>query len=182
MKAMLLMRPPGEPLRQDTPVVVVPDSALLRTGRPWFVPPFAPRWTLWTVLLLRMSRLGRYIPAKFADRYYDAMTLGVMPRPTPRDPANGMLDAFDGALLLGDWTALPADGFVAAYTPAGTASLGEELAATAPEAVAHLSEYATIKTGDIVGLTTFLPLADPTINTHWEGGINGDKLLSFNVK
>lgn len=182
MKAMLLMRRPDEPFSPATPVMVVPDSALLRTGRPWFIPPFAPSWTLWTVLLLRMSRLGHCIPAKFAHRYYDAVTLGVMPRPDVADTANGMLAAFDGALLLGDWLPLPADGAIEASTPTGAVSLGSQLVDVAPAAIACLSEYATIKTGDIVGLTTFLPIADPPLNTHWQGGINGSRLLTFNVK
>ncbi|WP_295727738.1 hypothetical protein [uncultured Muribaculum sp.] len=181
MKAMVGMRRPDVPFGPETPVTVVPDSAILRTGRPWFIPPFATRWTLETVLALRISRLGHCIGAKFAHRYFDAVTLGVMPRPYPHDPSNGMLDAFDGALIIGDWMPLTDDGTIVAFTPTGTMDLGPQIEG-ARDMIAHLSSFATMKTGDVVGICTFLPVADPSIDLRWEGGINGKRLLSFNVK
>lgn len=181
MKAMVCMRHPDVTFGPETPVTVVPDSAILRTGRPWFIPPFATRWTLQTVLALRMSRLGHCIGAKFAHRYFDAVTLGVMPRPYPHDPSNGMLDAFDGALIIGDWMPLPEDGALEAFTPSGAIDLGSQ-PEEARDIIARLSTFATMKTGDVVGVCTFLPIENPSIDSHWEGGINDKVLLSFNIK
>ncbi len=181
MKAIVSMRRPDVAFGPETPATVVPDSAILRTGRPWFIPPFAPNWTLETVLSLRISRLGHCIGRKYAHRYFDAVSLGVMPRPLPHDRANGLLDAFDGAMITGDWIPLPPDGTIDVFTPCGTISLGTQLE-TAPEIIERFSEYATMKMGDIIGLCTFMPIPDPTVDTHWEGGINGQTLLSFNIK
>ena len=127
MKAVVSMRRPDAHFDSATSVTVVPDSAILRTGRPWFIPPFAPEWRLETVLALRISRLGHCIGAKFADRYFDAITIGVMPRPVPHDTANGLLDAFDGAFITGDWMPLPADRNIEVSTPTTNVSLGPQL-------------------------------------------------------
>lgn len=181
MKAVVSMRRPDAPFDSATPVTVVPDSAILRTGRPWFIPPFASGWRLETVLALRISRLGHCIGAKFAARYFDAITIGVMPRPVPHDHANGLLDAFDGAFIIGDWMPLPADGNIEVSTPAGNITLGRQLD-LAPAIIERVSEFATLKMGDIIGLCIFSPMDNPSLDTHWEGGINGATLLSFNIK
>ncbi len=181
MKAVVSMRRPDAHFDSATPVTVVPDSAILRTGRPWFIPPFAPEWRLETVLALRISRLGHCIGAKFAGRYFDAITIGVMPRPVPHDTANGLLDAFDGAFITGDWMPLPADRNIEVSTPTTNVSLGPQLD-LAPAIIERFSEFATMKMGDIIGLCTFAPMDNPPLDTHWEGGINGTTLLSFNIK
>ncbi len=181
MKAMVSLRCPAGPFCSDTPAKVIPDSAILRTGRPWFIPPFAPQWTMQTVLAIRMSRLGHCIGAKFANRYFDAMTLGVMPSPSPYNPTNGLLDAFDGAMIIGDWIPLPSDGKIIASTPTGDIDLSGQLD-PAPAIIEHFSNYATMKMGDIVGLCTFMPFPDPPLDTHWEGTLNDTTVLSFNIK
>ena len=165
MKAVVSMRRPDAHFDSATSVTVVPDSAILRTGRPWFIPPFAPDC----------------IGAKFADRYFDAITIGVMPRPVPHDTANGLLDAFDGAFITGDWMPLPADRNIEVSTPTTNVSLGPQLD-LAPAIIERFSEFATMKMGDIIGLCTFAPMDNPPLDTHWEGGINGTTLLSFNIK
>jgi hypothetical protein len=181
MKALVSLRTPDETFSTDTAVAVVPDSAILRTGRPWFIPPFAPQWTMQTVLALRICRLGHCIGAKYATRYFDAVSLAVMPTPSPANPSNGLLGAFDGALIIGDWMPLPADGRLNIVTPTGSIELGAQTD-LAPAIIEHFSEYATMKMGDIIGLCHFLPLENPAIDTHWEGSINGTTLLSFNIK
>lgn len=181
MKAMISLRGHDTEFTPQSPVVVLPDSAVLRNGRPWFIPPFATDWTFQTVLLLRVSRLGHCIGKKFATRYFDAVSLGVMPRPEPFDPANGLLNAFDGALIAGEWLPLPDDGRIVAETTGGTVDLSEALLA-APDIIALYSSYASFKMGDVVGVCTFAPMVNPPLDTRWEGSINGTPLLSFAIK
>ena len=54
----------------------IPDSSLLRSGQPFFVPDFAHEFRVFPTLVYRISRLGKGIKARFASRYVDAMTVG----------------------------------------------------------------------------------------------------------
>jgi len=54
-----------------------PDSALLKNGRPFFVPDFAERFDYETEIVVRINRQGRSVSERFAHRYYDAITVGI---------------------------------------------------------------------------------------------------------
>ena len=53
------------------------DSALLKDGKPFFVPDHLGRVDYETELVVRICRLGKGIPERFAHRYYDAVTVGI---------------------------------------------------------------------------------------------------------
>ena len=53
------------------------DSALLKDGKPFFVPDFMGRIDYEAELVVRICRLGKTIPVQFAHRYYDAVTVGI---------------------------------------------------------------------------------------------------------
>lgn len=57
-------------------VYTLPDTALLKDGKPFFIPDFANPCTLQGHLVVRICRLGRSISERFAHRYYDAITVG----------------------------------------------------------------------------------------------------------
>lgn len=54
----------------------IPDSSLLRSGQPFFVPDFAEEFRVFPTVVYRVSRLGKGIAARFSKRYFDAVTLG----------------------------------------------------------------------------------------------------------
>lgn len=54
----------------------IPDSALLRTRQPFFIPDFAGEFRLMPTLVYRVSRLGKGIGERFAGRYIDAVAAG----------------------------------------------------------------------------------------------------------
>ena len=62
----------------EEPVVFTKaDSALLKDGKPFFVPDYLGRVDYETELVVRICRLGKGIPERFAHRYYDAVTGGI---------------------------------------------------------------------------------------------------------
>jgi 2-keto-4-pentenoate hydratase/2-oxohepta-3-ene-1,7-dioic acid hydratase in catechol pathway len=68
----------NEALLPKEPVIFSkPDSALLRPGRPFFVPDFAKRFDYEAELVVRISRIGKDISERYAHRYYDAVTVGI---------------------------------------------------------------------------------------------------------
>ena len=59
------------------PVIFMkPDSAILKDGKPFFIPDFSKEIHYETELVVRINRLGKNIAPRFANRYYDAVTVG----------------------------------------------------------------------------------------------------------
>ena len=54
-----------------------PDSAILKDGKPFFIPDFSNEVHYETELVVRINRLGKNISPRFASRYYDALTVGI---------------------------------------------------------------------------------------------------------
>ena len=101
--------------RPEVPVVFLkPDSALQKPGKPFFVPDHLGRIDYEAELVVRICRLGKNIPERFAHRYYDAVTVGL--DFTARDLQLQAQQAglpwtickgFDGAAVIGESLPLP---------------------------------------------------------------------------
>ena len=64
--------------RPDEPVIFTKaDSAILNQGKPFFIPDHLGRIDYETEVVVRICRLGKNIPERFAHRYYDAVTVGI---------------------------------------------------------------------------------------------------------
>lgn len=90
-----------------------PDTAISKEGWPFFVPDFSNQVEYETELVVKISRLGRYIPTRFAHRYYNEVSLGI--DFTARDlqselKAKGLpweiAKGFDGSAVCGKWIKL----------------------------------------------------------------------------
>ena len=56
------------------PVIFMkPDSAILKDGKPFFIPDFSNEIHYETELVVRINRLGKNIAPRFANRYYDSV-------------------------------------------------------------------------------------------------------------
>lgn len=54
----------------------LPESTLLRSGNPFFIPDFDTEFGAYPSIAVRIGRLGKSISAKFAPRYVDAVGVG----------------------------------------------------------------------------------------------------------
>src|SRR5512133_2966325 len=63
---------PSEPV-----VFLKPDSAILKKNKPFFIPDFSENIQYEVEIVVKISKLGKGIEAKFAHRYYDEITLGI---------------------------------------------------------------------------------------------------------
>ena len=65
-------------LEDKAPIIFIkPDSAILKSDKPFFLPDFSQRVEFETELVFRICKVGKNISAKFAHRYYDAVTVGI---------------------------------------------------------------------------------------------------------
>ena len=68
----------GHTQENREPVIFMkPDSAILKDGKPFFVPDFSHEVHYETEVVVRICRLGKNIAPRFAHRYYDAVTVGI---------------------------------------------------------------------------------------------------------
>ena len=172
------------------------DSALLRGGRPMFMPDDLGLVDAEVELVVRICRLGKSIPERFAHRYYDAVTCGV--DFTARDlwhrlTAEGMpwelSKCFDGAAAIGEWVPLDSlDGIdrirFGLDINGSTVQQGftGDMLHRVDALVAFLSRWFTLRTGDILYTGAPMPAVPVNIDDHLTGFINDRKVMEFNVK
>lgn len=185
-------------LEQENPVIFMkPDSSLLRNRRPFFLPDFSERIEYETELVVRISRLGKSIEAKFADRYWDAVTLGI--DFTARDlqqeyRAKGLpwelCKGFDSSAVVGDWIEkenlakdlqelnfrLDIDGKTVqqGYTGDMIFSVGK--------IIEYVSSFCTLKTGDLIFTGTPVGVGPVHIGEHLQGYLEDKNVLDFHIR
>ena len=101
----------GREYKPEEPVIFLKaDSSLLKDHKPFFIPTDLGRVDYETEVVVRICRLGKSIPQRFAHRYYDAVTVGI--DFTARDLQDRLKNAglpwdlstgFDGAAAIGEW-------------------------------------------------------------------------------
>lgn len=185
----------GEPVWYE-----VPDSSLLRSGQPFFVPDFAGEFRAFPTVVHRISRLGKGIAARFASRYIDAVTIGCcavavdMLRELRRDgqPWSRAV-AFDKCCMVGKF--LPCDGMPSLWrVSCGDKGISYDLndvSHEVPEMLERLSRDITVKEGDMM-MTALHPVGLPlsvgtklTIGCDVNGAGENDnfyKVLDINIR
>ena len=126
-------------------MVLKGDSCLLNGRKPFFMPDGSHEIGVTDCIILRVSRLGKEIATKFADRYYDAVAPGAdfialdLAREAQKAgrPWTEAL-AFDYSLAIGT------------FSDERLAFSGEDFVMTPEEAVAEASRVMTIRQGDLI--------------------------------
>lgn len=172
------------------------DSALLTHGKPMFAPDFTQKLSASLYVALRISRMGKSIPARFAHRYFDGVAVAVdftaedllrqlRAQGEPWDIAK----SFDGSVCIGDFeeVSLMDSPFSVALSlhingVEQSTITAADLKAFAAPIIEQVSQCFTLRQGDILllGQPTARPLVH--INCHIEGKLNGRVLTKFNVK
>ncbi len=172
------------------------DSALLKNGKPFFIPDGLGSIDYEAELVVRICKLGKNIPQRFAHRYYDAVTVGI--DFTARDlqrqlRADGkpweMCKSFDGSAVIGKWIDMIEIGDIQALNFRldinGTVvqnGFSGDMLFSVDEIIAYVSRNFTLKTGDLLFTGTPVGVGPVHINDHLTGWIENKKVLEFNVK
>jgi len=187
----------GELYKPEEPVIFTKaDSALLKDGKPFFVPDFMGRVDYEAEVVVRICRLGKSIPARFARRYYDAVTVGV--DFTARDLQNRLraegkpwelCKGFDGSAATGGWVELDKFRDVQSIQfhldiNGRTVQQGctSDMLFTVDEIIEYISRFFTLKTGDLLYTGTPVGVGPVSIGDHLEGYLEDRKVLDFNIR
>nr|WP_315202992.1 fumarylacetoacetate hydrolase family protein [uncultured Flavobacterium sp.] len=182
---------PSEPV-----VFLKPDSAILLKQHPFVIPEFSEDIHHEIELIVKISKVGKYIEPKFAHKYYDEISVGI--DFTARDlqtklKAKGLpwekAKAFDGSAVIGDF--LPKNQFVSLENvnfelknnniavQKGNSSM---MMWNIDELVSYVSQFFTLKIGDIIFTGTPEGVAAVKPDDVLEGFLEGQKLFRIQVK
>ena len=187
----------GTLYKPEEPVIFTKaDSALLKDGKPFFIPDFTTQCDYETELVVRICRLGKNISTRFAHRYYDAVTVGI--DFTARDlqrklRAEGkpweLCKGFDNSAVIGDFILkedlpdiqqipfhLDIDGHTVQSGYSG------DMIFAVDEIIAYISRFFTLKIGDLIFTGTPPGVGPVQIGQHLDGYIQDRRVLAFNVR
>ncbi|AOW19257.1 fumarylacetoacetate hydrolase family protein [Urechidicola croceus] len=148
----------------DPTVFLKPDSAILPKNNPFFIPAIAEEIHYETEVLVKINKVGKFIDAKFAHKYYDEIGLGIdftdrakqrhlKSKGLPWEKAKG----FDGSAVIGEF--FSKENFKNLNDLNFTMHLNDELRQDGntsnmlwniDDIIEYISQYFTLKKGDII--------------------------------
>ena len=183
--------------RPDEPVVFMkPDSAILLKQHPFVIPEFSEDIHHELEVIVKINKVGKYIEPKFAHKYYDEISVGI--DFTARDLQQKLKDkglpwekakAFDGSAVIGDFVSKSdfksLDNLNFEMTNNGvTVQKGNTslMLWKIDELIAYVSQFFTLKIGDIIFTGTPEGVAVVRPDDVLEGFLEGNKLFRIQVK
>lgn len=183
--------------RPDEPVIFMkPDTAILPKDADFYIPEFTQDLHHEVEVVVKINKVGKYIDKKFAHKYYDEIGLGI--DFTARDVQTKLKEkglswekakAFDHSAIIGSFlskkelTSLENINFELRnndqLVQQGNTSL---MLWNIDEIIAYVSQFFTLKTGDIIFTGTPKGVAAVKENDVLEGFLEGRSMFKIQVK
>lgn len=187
----------NNPVPENPVFFLKPDTALLRRNRPFYYPSFSEDIHYECELVVRINKLGKNIQKRFAHTYYDEIGLGI--DFTARDlqsksKAKGLpweiAKAFDNSAPIsmefinkGEFADI---NNIAFHLDKNGETVQEGTSAdmifSIDDLIVYLSQFFTLKTGDLIYTGTPAGVGPVKIGDSLEGFIGGRKMLGCNIK
>lgn len=186
----------NNPVPEEPILFMKPATALLREGKPFFIPDFSQDVHYELELVVKICKNGKHIEKEFAHSYYEELSLGI--DFTARDlqsrlKAKGhpweIAKAFDYSAALGKWTP---------FTPemrkepirftmlknGKTVQEGSTHLMIFPidELIVHMSRYFKLQFGDLIFTGTPAGVGPVTRGDHFEAYLGDQKLLDCPIR
>lgn len=173
-----------------------PDTAILAKQMPFVIPDFSQNMHHEIELVVKIAKVGKHIAPKFAHKYYEEITVGI--DFTARDvqdqlKAKGlpweMAKAFDGSAVVGDFVSKNAYDSLENIT-FGLSKNGkvvqhgstQDMLWKVDELIAYVSQYFTLKTGDLIFTGTPAGVGAVEQGDVLEGYLANQQLFKIQVK
>ena len=184
--------PPKEPL-----FFLKPDSAILPKRVPFYIPEFTKDLHFEVELLVKINRVGKHIEERFANTYYDKIGLGI--DFTARDiqqecKTKGLpwekAKAFDGSAVIGKEFIDKSEFESVQNIQFSLNKNGEQVQLgnsndmifSIDRIVSYVSQFFTLKIGDIIYTGTPAGVGPVNIGDWLEGFIGEKQLISLAIK
>ena len=189
-----------EELKKEIPSVPIfflkPETALTTRNRPFFYPDFSSNIHYETEIVVRINKLGKHIQKKFAHTYYEEIGLGLdlTARDLQTEVFNKALPweiskAFDGSAVVNRW--LPKTHFpdlkninFSLYKNKQLVQHGNtaDMLFTIDEIIEYISQFITLKIGDLIFTGTPIGIGKIEIGDELEGYIEKELMFRCRVK
>ncbi|WKW47478.1 fumarylacetoacetate hydrolase family protein [Myroides sp. JBRI-B21084] len=181
---------PTEPV-----LFIKPDSSVLINGSPFVIPEFSNDVHHEVEVLVKICKVGKYIQPKFADKYYNQIGLGI--DFTARDIQSKLKEkglpweiskGFDGSAVIGNF--VDKTHFQDLQNVSFELKKNNEIVQKGNtkdmlwqinELIAYVSQFFTLKTGDIIFTGTPSGVSKVNPNDELEGFLEGEKMFSIKV-
>lgn len=183
--------------RPSEPVIFMkPDSAVLLKQHPFVIPEFSQEIHHEIEIIVRINKVGKYIDTKFAHKYYDEISVGI--DFTARDLQEKLKNkglpweiakSFDGSAVIGEF--LPKTQFnsleditfeLTKNNETVQKSNASRMLWKIDEIISYVSQYFTLKIGDIIFTGTPEGVAVVKPEDVLEGYLEGNKLFRIQIK
>ena len=181
--------------KPEEPVIFMkPDTALLKEGD-FYLPDFSKDVHHEIEIVVKISKVGKHIDPKFAHKYYNEISVGI--DFTARDLQQKLKEkglpwekakSFDGSAVIGNFVSiegLDIDNLNFELFKNGTSQqVGNtnQMLWKINELIAYVSQYFTLKTGDLIFTGTPSGVSKLETNDILEGFLEGKSLFKLNVK
>ena len=183
--------------RPTDPVVFIkPDSAVLPKQQDFYIPDFSDDLHYEVEVLVKIKKVGKHIAREFAHTYYDEVGLGIdftardlqaqlKEKGLPWEKAKG----FDGAAVIGEWR--PKNAYKDLNDLNFSLSKNDKIVQQGntemmlwkiDELVAYVSQFFTLKKGDIIFTGTPAGVGRIQANDYLSGILEGEELFTVNIK
>ena len=181
----------------DEPVIFMkPKSTLLQPHTPFYYPEFTNELHYECELVLRISKNGKYIQEKFANKYYDAITTGI--DFTARDIQNELKEkglpwekakAWDNSAVVGKWVPIgnlknKKEINFGLYKNKELVQTGnsKEMIFDFDFIISYISNFFSINIGDLVFTGTPKGVGEIVVGDEVEAFMEEESLLKLDVK
>lgn len=179
------------------PVIFLkPDTAVFPKDGLFYIPEFTEDLHHEVEILVKINKVGKYIDEKFAHKYYDEIGLGI--DFTARDVQNALKEkglpwekakAFDHSAIIGDFiskknfNSLKNIKFELRKNDAAVQVGNTELMLwNIDQIIAFVSQYFTLKTGDIIFTGTPSGVGAVQSKDVLEGFLEGQSMFKLQIK
>lgn len=181
--------------RPEEPVIFLkPDTALLKEGD-FYIPEFSNDVHHEIEVVVKINKVGKYIAPKFAHKYYSEISVGI--DFTARDIQQKLKEkglpwekakAFDNSAVIGNFVSvadLDVDNLELELLKNGVSQQKgntNQMLWKINELIAYVSQYFTLKTGDLIYTGTPSGVSRVEPNDVLEGFLQGQSLFKLTVK
>jgi len=186
----------GRRFPEEPVVFLKPDSSILKNNKPFFLPGFSSMIQYEAEIVIKISKLGKGISAKYAHRYYDELTVGI--DITARDIQNRhsaaglpweLSKCFDGAAPLGKF--IPVSSVSDLKNLEFRLEINKKVVQKGNtsdmvfdfnEIIAYVSKFFTLKTGDLIFTGTPSGVGPLKKNDNLVAYLGEERVLNFKIK
>ena len=181
---------------KDPVVFIKPDSSIIAKNQNFVIPTFSDEIHHEVELVVKINKVGKYIDKSFSNKYYNQIGLGI--DFTARDIQNKLKEkgypwekskAFDNSCMVGDFINIEEIENISnknfelkknsKIVQSGNSS---NMLWKIDEIISYVSQYFTLKIGDLIFTGTPSGVSKVTSGDFLEGFINSNIMFSLKIK